>query len=298
MKFKKNQFVKINEITKQRHEMIKKYNEIRKQYSEYIKKCNDIREEKNEENKIINKYYFLNKLYSLKLNYNSIIPLHLYTCWHTKDLPPLMRENFNYLIESNPLISFHLFDELECREFIQSNFESDVLFAYDHLIPCSYKSDLWRYCILYINGGIYMDIKYRCKNNFKFISLTEKEYFVRDKNPLHTYTALIVTLPKNNIIYNCIRKIIENVNNQFYGEGCLDITGPGLLGSFFNQEEKNSMELYHDFSFVENKINKFYIVKENTIILEFYENYREEQSKYQKNKHYGELWREKNIYIY
>jgi mannosyltransferase OCH1-like enzyme len=209
-----------------------------------------------------------------------------------------MQENFNYIVESNPLISFHLFDEYDCREFIQKNFEPDVLEAYDRLIPCSYKSDLWRYCVLYINGGIYMDIKYRCKNNFKFISLTEKEYFVRDKNPLATYTALIVALPNNKIMYNCIRKIVENVNNKCYTEDCLNVTGPGLLGSFFTQQEKNVMEMYHDFTCLDNIINKFYIVKENTIILEFYENYREEQSKYQKNKHYGDLWREKNIYNY
>ena len=282
MNLKNNKIIKRNEIIKLRDEHIKKY----------IKMI----EQKKEENEIIKNYNLLNKCYLLKSNYNSIIPLHLYTCWHTKDLPPLMRENFNYIVESNPLISFHLFDELDCREFIQKNFEEDVLQAYDGLIPCSYKSDLWRYCVLYINGGIYMDIKYRCKNNFKFISLTEKEHFVRDKNPSATYTALIVTLPNNTIMYNCIRKIVENVNNKCYTEDCLNVTGPGLLGTFFTQEEKNVMEMNHDFSYLDNNINKFYIVKENTIILEFYENYREEQSKYQKNKHYGDLWREKNIY--
>jgi mannosyltransferase OCH1-like enzyme len=282
MNFKKNQIIKDNDKIKQRNE--------------HIKKCIKLIEQKKEENEVIKNYNLLNKCYSLKSNYNSIIPLHLYTCWHTKDLPPLMRENFNYIVESNPLISFHLFDEYDCHEFIQKNFEPDVLEAYDRLIPCSYKSDLWRYCVLYINGGIYMDIKYRCKNNFKFISLTEKEYFVRDKNPSATYTALIVTLPNNKIMYNCIRKIVENVNNKCYTEDCLNVTGPGLLGSFFTQEEKNVMEMYHDFTCLDNKINKFYIVKENTIILEIYENYREEQSKYQKNKHYGDLWREKNIF--
>jgi mannosyltransferase OCH1-like enzyme len=287
MNLKKNQIIKRNEIIKLRNEHIKKCILLREQ-----------KKEEKEEKKESTNYSLLNKLYSLKSSYHSIIPLHLYTCWHTKDLPPLMQENFNYIVESNPLISFHLFDELDCREFIKNNFKQDVLDAYDRLIPCSYKSDLWRYCVLYINGGIYMDIKYRCKNNFKFISLTEKEHFVRDKNPSATYTALIVTLPNNKIMYNCIRKIVENVNNKCYTEDCLNVTGPGLLGSFFTQEEKNLMEMNHDFSYLDNNINKFYIVKENTIILEFYENYREEQSKYQKNKHYGDLWREKNIYNY
>jgi hypothetical protein len=242
-------------------------------------------------------YYKLSKPYQLKMSYDSIIPLHLYTCWHTKDLPPLMKNNFEFLKESNPKITFHLFDEEDCINFIKNNFDLSVLNAYNSLIPCSYKSDLWRFCVLYINGGIYMDIKYRCVNGFKFISLTEKEYFVRDSNVNDVYTALIVSLPKNNIILNCINKILENVKNKYYGNNCLDPTGPGLLGKFFTKDQKNGMELYHSFINVENKLNKYFIVKNDRIILNFYDDYREEQNKYQKKKHYCELWNERQIYL-
>jgi len=236
----------------------------------------------------------LNRPFILKQNYNSIIPLHLYTCWHTKDLPPLMKENYHYLVDSNPKITFHLYDENDCREFIKNNFEADVLDAYDSLIPCSFKSDLWRYCVLYINGGIYMDIKYRCINGFKFIDLTEKEYFVRDYNVNDTYTALIVSLPGNEILQKCIRQIVDNVQNKYYGNGPLDPTGPGLLGKYFTQEERDTMELYH--SFVESN-NNYCIIKGDIIILSFYDDYREEQSRFQKMKHYSELWNEINIYM-
>jgi hypothetical protein len=56
-----------------------------------------------------------------------------------------------------------------------------------------------------------MDIKYNCVNGFKFISLTEKEYFVRDRPEDCVYTALISCLPKNQIMLNCINKIVENI---------------------------------------------------------------------------------------
>ena len=235
----------------------------------------------------------LNRPFILKQIYNSIIPLQLYTCWHTKELPPLMKENYDYLVESNPKIIFHLYDENDCREFIKNNFEADVLDAYDSLIPCSFKSDLWRYCVLYINGGIYMDIKYRCVNGFKFIDLTEKEYFVRDYNVNDTYTALIVSLSGNEILQKCIRQIVENAQNKYYGNGALDPTGPGLLGKYFTQEERNAMELYH--TFVESN-NNYCIIKSDIIVLSFYDDYREEQTKFQKIKHYSQLWDEKNIH--
>ena len=56
------------------------------------------------------------------------------------------------------------------------------------------------------------------------------------------------------------------------------------------------MNLYHSFSIVKKVLNEYYIVKNNSIILSFYKGYRKEQSKTQKNKHYSQLWNEKNIY--
>jgi len=72
--------------------------------------------------RINNSYMRLNIPFSLKSTYNSIIPLNLYTCWHTKDLPPLMKQNYEKLIKDNPEFHVYLYDEDECREFIQTHF--------------------------------------------------------------------------------------------------------------------------------------------------------------------------------
>jgi mannosyltransferase OCH1-like enzyme len=234
--------------------------------------------------------------FELKECYNSIIPFNLFTCWHTKELPPLMQENYDLLIKTNPEFQHFLFDERECQNFIQDNFLEDVLIAYNSLIPASYKSDLWRFCVLYIHGGIYLDIKYKCVNGFKLIALTEKEYFVRDRPYDSTYTALIITKAKNEILLNCINEIVKNVKNKYYGKNPLYPTGPGLLGKFSTFEEREKWELYFANTKIENKLDCYYIVCNNIIILGVYKEYREEQSKYQNNKHYHSLWNERNIY--
>jgi mannosyltransferase OCH1-like enzyme len=222
-----------------------------------------------------------------------IIPFKIYTTWHTKKLPEKMKENFEKLKSDNPEFEVLLYDENDCIEFIKNNYPTEIVDAYNALIPNSYKSDLWRFCVLYINGGIYMDIKYRCVNNFKFISLTEKEYFVRDIQENCVYTALIVTLPQNEIMRKCIDQIVNNVKHKHYGNNSLDPTGPSLLGKYFTEEEKKSMEMYHSLA---ESINKYFIVKGDRIILTFYDGYRKEQSNFQKLKHYCQLWNERNIY--
>ena len=251
----------------------------------------------NDNNMLIsNSYMKINIPFDFKDTYASIIPLNVYTCWHTKDLPPLMKANYEKLIHDNPEFNVYLYDEDDCREFIKNHFPPDLLNTYNTLIPCSYKSDLWRFCMLYINGGIYLDIKYQCVNNFKFIALTEKEYFVKDLKK-DVYTALIITLPKNEILLKCINQIVENVKIRFYGNTSLEPTGPALLGRYFTQDEVNNLELYHGESVITNILNEHYIVYNNSIILSNYRDYRGEQSQFQKNKYYTLLWEDKNIYV-
>ena len=100
------------------------------------------------------------------------IPLNIFQTYHTLDLPPRMRKCVDKLIQNNPEFTHHLYDDNDCRQFIKDNFPLNVVQAFDKLIPGAYKADLWRYCVLYIHGGIYLDIKYNCANKFKLIELT------------------------------------------------------------------------------------------------------------------------------
>jgi mannosyltransferase OCH1-like enzyme len=252
----------------------------------------------NKEFEKIREFKMKNLPFQLKSSYKSIIPLKIYTCWHSKELAPLMKKNMDNLKRSNPEFKLYVYDETTCIKFLSKNFNEDVLNAYNTLKPCSYKSDLWRFCNLYIKGGIYIDIKYRCVNNFKLIALTEKEYFVRDRGDYGVYTALIVSMPKNEILWKCIQKIVENVKNNYYGSNALDPTGPGLLGSFFSREEINNMELYFENTDIKNYYNDlYYIMYNDRIILAYYNNYREEQKQYQKLDHYSVLWDKRDIYV-
>ena len=92
--------------------------------------------------------------YQLKFNYKPIIPLKIFQTWYTKDLPQAMKERVENLKTIHPRFEHFLFDDNDCRQFIQDHFNTDILNAYDKLIPGAYKADLWRCCVLYIHGGI------------------------------------------------------------------------------------------------------------------------------------------------
>ena len=242
---------------------------------------------------LYNKYK--NKLsipYPLKQNYMPIIPLNIYQTWYTKKLPLKMYQTVHLIKILNPKFNYQLFDDHDCREFIKNNFDKNVLYAFDTLIPGAYKADLWRYCILYKNGGIYLDIKYKPLNNFRFITMTEKEHWVLDVDKNGIYNALMVCKPGNPILLKAINKIVENVTNKYYGNNALEITGPLLLAPFFTIEEKLNFDMKHEV-FVSN-INKF-IFFNDYIIFTAYNNYFNDTIT-ESHPHYSELWEKKRIY--
>ncbi len=226
----------------------------------------------------------------------NVIPRNLFQTWHTKNLPPKMQECVDSLKRDNPELQYHLYDDGECRDFIKMHFEPNVLYSYDTLVPGAFKADLWRYCVLYKLGGVYLDIKYECINGFKLISLMDEEHFVKDReegmSPPAVYNAFMICRPGNAILLKCIDKIVEHVSIKFYGTNALAVTGPIMMMQFFNKEEKQKLEvLYHDIEY-----NRFYIYYKMKKILMMYPEYRKEQVKNQLNEHYAILWRKHQIY--
>jgi mannosyltransferase OCH1-like enzyme len=243
----------------------------------------------------IENYYNYNYLQNIEII--KTVPLNIYQTWGILDLPPKMKENVELLKTQNPEFTYYLYDDKMCRDFIEQHFDKSVVYTYDKLIPGAYKADLFRYCVLYINGGIYLDIKYKCFPGFKLLYLTNKEYFVRDHDVSNgnkgIYQALLICYPYNNILLKCINEIIDNVKNNYWnytGAGSLSITGPLLMSKYFYQYEIKSFELSFD-------KNRKYINYKESHILEIYKEYRNEQLMLS-NSIYGILYNKLNIYNY
>lgn len=238
---------------------------------------------------------FYNQPYPLKSSYNSVIPLNIFQTWGTKDLPPKMKENVEELKRQNPEFTYYLYDDNDCREFIKTHFEPNVLAAYDTLIPGAFKADLWRLCVLYIHGGIYMDIKLRCINNFKLIELTEAEHYVKDRLvPLSIYNALMVCKSKNPFLMEAIKRIVRNVEAKYYGTYLLLVTGPCMLGELVLEKRFDlPIDMFH-------KLDGSHIVYQHRFVIEtIYPGYHQDQADFYKSKNttsYAELWNKRQVY--
>jgi mannosyltransferase OCH1-like enzyme len=261
------------------------------------------------------KYYnenitnIINKPFSNTTPKDREIPLKIFQTWKTKDLKPGMLDAVNMIKDTNPDFTHYLYDNDDCRAFIEKYFDKDVLTAFDCLIPGAYKADLWRYCVLYIYGGIYLDIKFIPVNGFKLINLIDKEHFCLDiikswtNEDYGLYNAIMITKPNNIILKECIDRIVINVKNKYYGNSVLEPTGPILLGQIYskNTNDLRDIDLFLNVSnnillFPPSIQSTLYIIYNKYPILEIYPTYREEQGHNSNNKSYGQLWNEKAIY--
>ena len=234
------------------------------------------------------------------------VPLVIYESWKSHEVPKGMRDNILRLLETNPEFDYYLYSDEECAAFIAHNYDKDVLAAFHTLKPGAYKSDLWRYCILYKFGGVYMDIK--CYSTVPLVNIIDKNptVFVKDEGApwitgdffgqICLYNGFMISPPKNEVFKLCIDEIIESCKDRLYRNNVFDITGPCLLGRIV--ERKHSREYMQNLQFVFNPFSDIVSYKD-TVILRQYEMYREEQSRMFKknsNKHYYILYKNGDIY--
>ena len=87
-----------------------------------------------------------------------MIPKIVYQTWKTKNLHPVIGNIINNMKAMNKDYIFELFDDNDMDTWVKNNCESYIYDAYNKLYVGAAKADLWRYLILYKNGGIYLDI--------------------------------------------------------------------------------------------------------------------------------------------
>jgi mannosyltransferase OCH1-like enzyme len=225
----------------------------------------------------------------------NIIPKYVFQTLKEKKMYPDMKTNALKLREQNKDFTFYLYDDDMCREFIKKHFNDEVLHAFDTLIPGPFKADLWRYCILYIYGGVYMDIKLNCINGFRLKNILHEECYPRDIHHRQKgiWQGFLISKPNNELFNKCIQVICMHVKFKFYGSTFLSVTGPHLM---YNIMSKYNKRFYYDISKMKliKKNFKVYLYYNNKPVLNFYNTWEDDKKKM--GVRYSVLWRQRKIY--
>lgn len=201
------------------------------------------------------------------------------------------------IIEMNPEYEYKFFNDTESRQFIIDNFKenileedndkkyflSDIIIAYDKLIPGSYKADLFRYCYLYINGGCYIDCKIIMKKPLNKIIDKDDSIVVCLENDI-LYNGVIFTEKNNKLMYNCIINCVSNILSNKNGDNAHDVTGNVVFYNNLKNDENINRKLVK-------KDKSIYFLNNDTIL------FRTEYKNYSLDNNFRSLWNDKK-YIF
>lgn len=163
------------------------------------------------------------------------VPRKIIQTYKNIDLVP--EKIIDNIKEKNPNWEYNFYNDNDCIKFLNENYGKDFVDKFNSFKKGAHKSDLFRLCWLYKNGGVYIDIDteiisslddilVNIDNNFTFMQNTLRggyyEYYL---NKVFGYTqntlinSFIITNKGNKNIKKCIENVMkinqEDLKNNY-----------------------------------------------------------------------------------
>ena len=181
------------------------------------------------------------------------IPRLIHQTVHNKEWTlnhPVLRGASDKLINLNPGWRYRLYDDDDARAFIYRTYGARMLRAFERINPAygPARADLFRYLLLYEEGGVYLDIKSIASKSFSEVLKEDDSYLLshwrNEPGESHVGWGLydgccgprgefqqwfIVAAPRHPFLKAVIERVVDNIETcigaagQF---GVLSVTGP------------------------------------------------------------------------
>jgi mannosyltransferase OCH1-like enzyme len=176
-------------------------------------------------------------------NPNRIIPYTIYQTFKTNLVPKSMYDSAKSYIDINTNYDYIFYDDDDILNLLQSFNCDDLSFSHDDLLKAynsmnigAAKSDIFRYVILYRDGGCYFDIDTVCVNHLDTFILQDDEIvsgiggrcdlhqwgMIYSKN--HPFIKKVLENSISNILNKTFIKGYNNLLEGLTGPPCLDIS--------------------------------------------------------------------------
>lgn len=164
------------------------------------------------------------------------IPKVIYQTFKSSNIPWITKLYIWNFRRKNRAYSYEFYDDLRIDTFIKSNFDSNIYNAYSKLQIGAAKADFFRYAILYIYGGIYLDLDSDLLVSLDGV-LTEEDTAVITREGYHTEFFVqwgLIYDKGHPFLKRTIDYIVDNINNRRHLHDVHALTGPTIYTKAIN----------------------------------------------------------------
>ena len=165
-----------------------------------------------------------------------LVPRRVHQTWKSCTMPERQLGWFARCVRLGPRWSFHLWTDTANREFVASRFP-EYLEMYDGYNVNIKRVDAIRYFLLYIFGGVYMDLDFACVRSLDEIPLRttpgQATLILQRKSAADheaVSNAFMATPPRHPFF----RYVIKSLKGSSHRSHVLDATGPRFLTRVYN----------------------------------------------------------------
>lgn len=172
------------------------------------------------------------------------IPKVIYQTFKTDQIPWLTKIYIKCFLRKNKGYRYEFYDDLRVDAFIKESFDEEVYKAYTRLQIGAAKADFFRYAILYVYGGIYLDLDSDILVNLdKYLNKEDQAVIAREKNHPNLFAQWALIFEKGHpFLERTIKYIVENIRQNKYPHDVHAMTGPTVYTRAINaivQEDAN-----------------------------------------------------------
>jgi len=176
-----------------------------------------------------------------------MIPKIIHQTWKTEEIPEKWKDAVHSCKIKNPDYKYILWTDKRMEEFVKYKFPDfyKTYMGYPHHIQ---RCDAFRYLVLYIYGGIYLDMDIVCKKNLDPF-LSYDIVFAKSYNLNTTYTNMFFAVsPYHPFLKFCIEELPNFAYSYaLFGKHLhvMNSTGPFFLTKMINEYKLDNIPNYY-----------------------------------------------------
>jgi len=165
-------------------------------------------------------------------------PKNIYQTWKTSEVPDRWKKAQQSVIDKNPNWNYTLLTDTDNENIVKQNFPD----FYQTFISFPYgvqRADAIRYIILYLYGGIYLDLDYICNKTFDDLSLNKEVGLIKSGNTKNLFTnSFLVSQSGSNFWLKVIEQMkqplpwYKRITKHFE---IMNSTGPMMINKIANK---------------------------------------------------------------